>query len=797
MNSKTTIEKDLEEKLAYLLEKFRNNLRQGQKALVDWKGGEMAVSAVPGAGKSHSLAVASACIIARNKLKNQKQIVKQVLIVTYTRSAAASIKRKIKEKLKELCLPQTGFIVQTIHGLALNIANRHPELLEFNLNNTNLIIPTPSHRIIRDCVEEWINQNNPLYQILLEGKSFDGEDTERFHRQLVLRTEILPKLAHTAIREAKSSGFSPQKVEELAKETNDEYQILTVAGGLYSKYQQLMRHRNLIDYDDMILAALKVLDNQKIRSFWQNQIFAVFEDEAQDSSLLQQKLIRILATNSKKRNSLPNLIRVGDPNQAINSTFTPADPFYFRQFCKKCKAESKLETMKLAGRSSQIIINTANFMIKWVNEFWQKEYTELEKPFIIQDILPVDSDDPQPNANPKPVGEGLEIHTPEDIYHTVKLIGEKIINLYQENSERNIAILVRENKQGSFLAQELIYLQDNYNIKIYEANENETNSRIPEEILKLLQFIDRPHSPDHLKEALEVLQQRQLITLEDLNSLITQPENFLYPSPMELPHKDEIQKASRLCCQLLRARLELPHYQLIQFIGMSLQYSGHELATVQKLGERIERQITNNSSVKTTITTLRELVNSEKFEGVEEEEIDESTKNNNDKAKKEDTKYTKNGQITIITMHKAKGLEWDYVFIPFLHSDVLPGEPWVPIGSQFLGDFTLADVARAHIRKAVHQEFIPDISSAKKFTTEILSPQEAWNEAGILQKAEEFRLLYVAMTRAKRLLWLSAAQNGPFRWSLFKRDEGINFQAKNPCPILPVLQKKFPKSVIN
>ncbi len=111
-----------------------------------------------------------------------------------------------------------------------------------------------------------------------------------------------------------------------------------------------MRSREFIDYDDMILAALRVLDNDSARRIEQNQVFAVFEDEAQDSSPLQTKLLEILASDEgdKKANSPSspiNLIRVGDPNQAINSTFTPADPIYFREFCQECDRLGRLATM--------------------------------------------------------------------------------------------------------------------------------------------------------------------------------------------------------------------------------------------------------------------------------------------------------------------------------------------------------------------------------------------------------------------------------------------------------------------
>jgi DNA helicase-2/ATP-dependent DNA helicase PcrA len=780
---------DISEKIAQL----RNNLRPGQQSLAYWKGGTMAVSAVPGAGKSHSLSVAAAIAIATHQLHARKQLV----IVTYTRSAAASIKNKIKERLRDLKMSQTGFTVQTLHGLALQIASRHPDLSQLNLDTATVIIPTPSHRIIRACVEQWLLNAPERYQLLLEGLQFDGEETERLRRQSVLRTEVLPHLAYTVIREAKSSGLSPEEVWQYNQYTNDNYQILAVATGLYQQYEKLMRARDLIDYDDMILAALRVLENQGIRQHWQNQVFGVFEDEAQDSSPLQERLITMLATNSNSiaPNSTPNLIRVGDPNQAINSTFTPADPVYFNWFCEKCKNENKLATMDQAGRSSEIIIKAANFVLHWVYQgsFYGNKNSEnidnrsnlskykttaknAQLPFRLQDIKAVNANDPQVDANPQPVGKGLEIYTPEDIFQTVELIRTRVVELLTKNSAHNAAILVRENRQGRFLASQLEHIKKEYNIRVYEVSEMDRFSKIPKEMLKLLRFLDRPHSPDNLKEALEIIEQRGLIPTQDLNKLATYPEQFLYPTPLDSPQKPPVEQARRYCCNLLKARIELPHYQLIAFLGMTLKYTGSELATLQKLAERVNQEIVGNSSLKTTITALNEIVSSERFEGVEDTEDDQ---------------YTQAGQLTIITMHKAKGLDWDYVFIPFLHDDVLPGKPWIPTAAKFLGDFTLSEVARAQIRAAVHSQYQnPDI------LPRIPQPIDAWEEANQLKQAEEFRLLYVAMTRAKRLLWISAAKQGPFRWNIFRGDRNNNLQNKNPCPVLPALMHRFSDSVI-
>ncbi|AFZ14636.1 UvrD/REP helicase [Crinalium epipsammum PCC 9333] len=769
------------------IQRLRNNLRPGQQSMADWQGGSLAVSAVPGAGKSTGMAVAAAIAIARYQLNTRKQLI----IVTFTRSAAANIKAKIRQSLRELSLPQTGFAVHTLHGLALNIASRYPDLSALNLDTATIISPNQNHRLIRSCVEQWIAVNSRRYNALLEGNQFDGEETERLRRQSVLRTEVLPSLANIVIREAKSSGLTPQDLWLMSEQTPDDYGILAIAAGLYEQYENSRRSRDFIDYDDMILAALRVLENDSARKIWQDQVFAVFEDEAQDSSPLQTKLLEILATDSgsakqfeiTNTNNL-NLVRVGDPNQAINSTFTPADPIYFRSFCSECSQIGRLATMDQAGRSSRIIIDAANFVLNWVNRSYGGEQigSELsnpksELPFSPQNIRPVNLDDPQQDANPAPTGRGLEIYKPRDVYDTVKLIGKRVIELFAQNPEGNAAVLVRENRQGSFIAEQLHFLQREHGIEVYDVAQSNLYSHVPAEILAVLQFLDRPHSPDYLKAALEVFVQRQLIPTQDLNALASLPEQFLYPGPLDPPQTPAVRQAGRYCRSLLRARLELPHYQLISFLALTLNYDQSELATADKLAERIAKQTAGNGSLSANLTVLSEIVNSEKFEPVEAEDSE--------------GRYLRKGQLTIITMHKAKGLDWDYVFIPFLHEDTLPGSPWVPTAAQFLGEFTLAEVARAQIRAYLHGKYLQP-----QDLPELPVATEAWQQAARLKSAEEYRLLYVAMTRAKRLLWMAAEDKGPFRWNTFNHNQGDNLQEKKPCPVIPALKSRFPNSVV-
>ena len=749
-----------------MLNTWRDRLRPGQQEIADWSGGRLAVSAVPGAGKSTGMAVAAAIAIARHQLHSGKQLV----IVTFTRSAAANLKNKIRNYLKELNLPLGGFTVQTLHGLAWSIARSAPQVSGIS-NDAVLMTTSQGNRLVRSAVEQWMLENPTAFVRLIEGQGFDGEETERLRRQSVLRTEVLPSLAMSVIQEAKKSGLRPQDIAQLQEQSHDDYQLLSISAELYAQYQTQLRSRNWIDYDEMMLAALCVLQEPSCLAQWRSRVFAVFEDEAQDSSPLQSQLLEFLATDPETQTQ--NLIRVGDPNQAINSTFTPADPIFFNAFCDRCAQEQHLAEMTQAGRSSPIILEAANFVLQWVNQTAQQKQKPL--PFRNQFIQPVAANDPQADANPDPIESGFEIHRPSDTFQTVKRMGDRAVRLLQDQPELALAILVRTNDQGRFIAQQLREQQGD-RLVIFEVGEQERRSHIPAEMLALLQFCDRPDSPDALKAALAVLLTHKRIPPQDLNALIIEPEQFLYPSALAKPllqriappQAENTQAASRICRSLLKARIELPLYQLIPFCAYALDYDQNELATADKLADRLFQQLAQQSlydqspsgSLGELIQILSEIVTSEQFEGIQADENDD--------------RYRRSGEVTIITMHKAKGLDWDGVFIPFLHENILPGKLYVPQPAAFLGSFTLAEVARAQLRAHIHGEPLPDLPAA-------------WAKAEDLKQAEEYRLLYVAMTRAKRFLWMSAAHRAPFTWS-----KPENLGDRSPCPIIPALIQQFP-----
>jgi DNA helicase-2/ATP-dependent DNA helicase PcrA len=100
-------------------------LRPQQQTVADYTGGRMAVSAVPGSGKTQALAALVASLIGRGALTGDGEI----LVVTFTNSAVDNVKARIRRLLTEAKLPaDAGSRVLTLHGLANTILRDRPDL---------------------------------------------------------------------------------------------------------------------------------------------------------------------------------------------------------------------------------------------------------------------------------------------------------------------------------------------------------------------------------------------------------------------------------------------------------------------------------------------------------------------------------------------------------------------------------------------------------------------------------------------------------------------------------------------
>ena len=135
------------------------------------------------------------------------------------------------------------------------------------------------------------------------------------------------------ISKAKSLLLSPQDIEnsELFEKDNQIKEFLSV----YKEYAKTLKSNNSLDYDDMLIFANELIEKYSdIRKYYQNKFKFIIEDEAQDSSPIQQQLINAISSKHS------NVVRCGDLNQAIMSTFTNAD---IEGFKKSINENKKIE----------------------------------------------------------------------------------------------------------------------------------------------------------------------------------------------------------------------------------------------------------------------------------------------------------------------------------------------------------------------------------------------------------------------------------------------------------------------
>lgn len=285
--------------------------RDDQKPVLEYETGKMAISAVPGAGKTTILL---ALIL---KLLDNGVNPENIFVMTYMESAARNFRDRIKNiRQNSSQLPN----ISTIHGLALRILKENGNFERLGLSSDfEICDDTQRSRIIREIA-------NKL--------KLKKTETDEFDRGI-------------SVFKIGNGQFQSGMDKKLEK-----FQIF------FEEYQRILKEANLIDYDDMLTSSVKLLeDNADIRAYYQDICHYIIEDEAQDSSSIQQRLINLLSAKHK------NLIRCGDINQAITTTFSNADVEGFRKFI----SESNNVNMNCSQRCTKDVWTLANNLIKWAD----------------------------------------------------------------------------------------------------------------------------------------------------------------------------------------------------------------------------------------------------------------------------------------------------------------------------------------------------------------------------------------------------------------------------------------------
>ncbi len=248
------------------------SLNEQQYEAVTAPPGPVVVMAGPGAGKTRVLTYRIAYILSQAWARPW-----EVLAVTFTNKAAREMYGRLTGMLGEA--RARGLWVSTFHTFAARLLRREARQLD---------LPFDEHFAIAD-------QDDQLRLVTAILKQELNLDVKRYPPSTVL----------AGIDRLKREGRSPQEAPR--HKAWD-----TVIAEAYVHYERALRASNLLDFNDLILWAVRVLEQfPHVRDQYQTRFRHILVDEFQDTNLMQYRLVQLLASGHRR------LFVVGDMDQAI------------------------------------------------------------------------------------------------------------------------------------------------------------------------------------------------------------------------------------------------------------------------------------------------------------------------------------------------------------------------------------------------------------------------------------------------------------------------------------------------
>ena len=729
--------------------------RPAQIDILEYTHGRMGISAVPGSGKTHTLSALAATLLVEERLRPDQE----VLVVTLVNSAVRNFSQRIAWFIDgEGLIPDIGYRVRTLHGLAHDILMERPDLAGLS-DHFQIIDEREADQILDDAAANWLKTHPEFYDLYLNPEI----DSNKRHKIEQDFTRLISNSARAFIRIAKDQQItSPQIRQQLAGLAHPPL-LLQMGADIYEDYQRALAYRSAVDFDDLIRLALGALQTDpdfllRLRDRWPY----ILEDEAQDSSRLQEEILTLLTGPEG------NWVRVGDPNQAIYETFTTANPRYLLDFMNKPGVRSL--SLPNSGRSTQSIIDLANYLIDWVS--MQDTHPALKYALTGPHIQPSPLGDPQPNPTNFPDGIFLS-HIKYDPDKEVEAVVKSVRRWLPDHPNETAAILTPRNERGDKVVAAL----KEAGIKPIELLRSTLSTRQTAELLaSILHYLDEPATTQRLIAVYHLLrrpeeEQKETAPLIQAVAKIlrscTHLEDYLAPHPDldwlaevsldELPEpiQNELETLRNLILPWQKATT-LPIDQLLLTIAQDIFSKPSDLALSHKLALLLETISQNHPEWRLPefIIELNTIAHNErKFLGFAEE----------------DTGFDPDehrGKVVVATIHKAKGLEWDRVYLMSVNNYDFPAlDPYDTYFSEkwFIRNQLNLEAETLSLLNGLIRNDPAALNLEEGVAT--LIGREAYVQ-------ERLRLLFVGITRARRELVGT--------WNTGKRGTAI--------PALPLLE---------
>lgn len=572
------------------------DLNPAQQAAVRHSDGPLLILAGAGSGKTKVLTYKIAALLEKDVAPYR------ILAITFTNKAAT----EMRERVDRLIGPAAQDVwLSTFHSFCARFLRREIEAIAPYKRNFTIYDTSDAQALFKACLRE-LNLDEKQYP---------------------------PAAMQGAISNAKNAMQGVRAFERAA----DNFYAQKVAE-VYRLYQQKLRENNALDFDDLLLVSVSVLEEHPdVLEKYQNRFQYIFVDEYQDTNGAQYQLTKLLAAKHR------NLCVVGDADQSIYG-WRGADIRNIMDF-EEDYPEAKVIKLEQNYRSTKTILAAANAVIannaaRKPKNLWTENQT----------------------------GDRLVCYTASDERDEAQFVADNVTkqNMLFHTPYGDMAVLYRTNAQSRSLEEGLMRAGIPYTmvggLKFYDRKEIK-------DILAYLRVIFNPADTVSLQRIINV-PRRGIgdVTVGRLNEYAAAHELSLFDvisSPGDVPGisaraKKPLEALSVFIFDMIALQSEVPVMQLMERVMNDSGYIA-ELEAEQK--PENEARIEN---LKEFLSVAKDFEKSGEEPNLENFLSQVALVSDIDNAELADER------VTLMTLHAAKGLEFPVVFLAGMEEGLFP-----------------------------------------------------------------------------------------------------------------------------
>ena len=572
-----------------------DGLNPAQTQAVAHTDGPLLIMAGAGSGKTKVLTCKIAALLEKSISPYN------ILAITFTNKAATEMRQRVDNMIGE----KAKYVwLSTFHSFCARFLRFEIEALGIYKKNFVIYDTADAQTLIKNCLKE-LNLDEKQYA---------------------------PYAVQSTISNAKNMMLSP---EEFARDAGDFF--ARKVAEIYDVYQQHLLENNALDFDDLLMLAVKVLkEHSDVREKYQDRFQYILVDEYQDTNGAQYQLTTLLAGKYR------NLCVVGDADQSIYG-WRGADIRNIMDF-EKDYPEAAVIKLEQNYRSTKTILNAANSVIEHNIDRKPKELW---------------------TNNPQ--GEKIIHYTASDERDEADFITREVVKqktLFNA-SYGDMAVLYRTNAQSRALEEGFMHAGVPYTmvggLKFYDRKEIK-------DILAYLRLIYNPEDTVSLMRIINV-PKRSLgaVTMNKLAEFADMYNMNLFDA-VSAPETAPITPKAK---HALTAFAEF----IMEMSNLSMQISVHELIekVMEKSGYVAELEKENKIENQTRLENMQEFLSVAKnFEATSEEPTLENFLSTVSLVSDIDNADIEGDSVTLMTMHSAKGLEFPIVFLAGMEEGLFP-----------------------------------------------------------------------------------------------------------------------------